>query len=321
MDIDAAATQCREVIDLLNEAVVADRTFFEDLLVGLLAGGHVLIEDVPGTGKTLTARSTATVLGLSFSRVQLTPDLLPADVMGSQVFNQRDREFEFRQGPIFANVVLADELNRAPPKTQSALLEAMEERQVTIEGDTHPLPSPFFVIATQNPIEESGTFELPEAQKDRFLIKTRLGYPDRDGERTILDRRLARDAATPSVEKLLESGTVESLREVPETVTVEGDLREFMLDLTRETRSHHHVRTGVSPRGTQRLLEASRAFAVIEGRDYVVPDDIIRMAEPVLAHRLVLTPEATVQEVEKREIVREIVKDTPVPTVQADATA
>jgi MoxR-like ATPase len=317
MNVAEASDRCTAVVDALSEAIVADRTFFEDLLVGLLAGGHVLIEDVPGTGKTLTARSAATVLGLTFSRIQLTPDLLPADVTGTQVFDQRDRVFEFRKGPVFANVVLADELNRAPPKTQAALLEAMEEGQVTVEGETHALPDPFFMIATQNPVEQSGTFELPEAQKDRFLVKTRLGYPDRDGEREILERRLSRSAAIPSVERLLDGGEVLELRETPESVTVESDLVEFVLDIARRTRSEPQVRTGVSPRGTQRLLEASRAYATIEGRDYVVPDDVTRVAQPVLAHRLVLTPEAAVQEVEKRDVIRDLLEDVPVPTIEA----
>lgn len=317
MDIAEASDHCNAVIDTLNEAVVADRSFFEDLLVSLLASGHVLIEDVPGTGKTLTARSTATALGLSFSRIQLTPDLLPADVTGTQVFDQRDRVFEFREGPLFANLVLADEINRAPPKTQAALLEAMEEKQVTVEGTTHELPEPFFIIATQNPVEQSGTFELPEAQKDRFLIKTGLGYPERDGERTILERRLDRDASTPSVDGHLDTQTVLELRTVPEQVRVEEDLVDFVLDVARKTRSKHQVATGVSPRGTQRLLEASLAYAVIEGREYVVPDDVVRVAEPVLAHRLVLTPEAAVQEVRKEEIIRDVLAETPVPTVTA----
>jgi MoxR-like ATPase len=257
MNVSDASERCREIVDAMDEVVVANRSFFEDLLVGLLAGGHVLIEDVPGTGKTLTARSMATTLGLSFSRIQLTPDLLPADVTGTQVYDQRDQVFEFREGPIFANVVLADELNRAPPKTQAALLEAMEEGQVTVEGDTHDLPEPFFVIATQNPVEQSGTFELPEAQKDRFLLKTKLGYPEREGERMLLERRLARDTPTPSASRLLESDEVHGLGAATETVRVDGDLLDFVLDIVRATRSEHRVRTGVSPRGTQRFLEAS----------------------------------------------------------------
>jgi MoxR-like ATPase len=317
MDVSEASDHCSRVIETLDEAVVADRAFFEDLLVALLAGGHALIEDVPGTGKTLTARSTATALGLSFSRVQLTPDLLPADVTGTQVFDQREQTFEFREGPLFANVVLADEINRAPPKTQAALLEAMEERQVTVEGTTHDLPEPCFIVATQNPVEQSGTFELPEAQKDRFLVKTGLGYPERDGERTILERRLARTATAPSVEPLLDAETVLRLREAVESVRVEGDLLEFVLDIARGTRSHHQVATGVSPRGTERLLEASRAYAVVRGREYVVPDDVTRVAEPVLAHRLVLTSEAAVQEVPEADVLADVLDETPVPTVSA----
>jgi MoxR-like ATPase len=318
MEIGDVSSRCGSVIDTLDEAIVAERSFFEDLLVGLVAQGHVLIEDVPGTGKTLTARSVSTVLGLSFSRVQLTPDLLPADIIGSQVFNQQDQTFEFREGPLFANVVLADEINRAPPKTQSALLEAMEEGQVTVEGETHDLPDPFFVIATQNPVEETGTFELPEAQKDRFLVKTEIGYPDRAGERTILDRRLSREKVSPSVNPLLDPEEVHELRRASESVSVVDDLVEYVLDIARKTRSKHQVQTGVSPRGTQRLLEASRANAVIRGRGYVVPDDITRVAVPVLAHRLVLTPDAAVQDVDKRDIIEEIVENIPVPTIDTD---
>ncbi|WP_049901138.1 AAA family ATPase [Halococcus agarilyticus] len=317
MAVADASERCQRVVETMSDAIVADEVFFEDLLVGLLAGGHVLIEDVPGTGKTLTARSMATVLGLSFSRVQLTPDLLPADVTGTQVFDQRERAFEFREGPLFANVVLADELNRAPPKTQAALLEAMEEGQVTVEGETHPLATPFFVVATQNPVEQSGTFELPEAQKDRFLLKTSLGYPERDGERSLLERRLDRDAAAPSVDRFLDPDAVRELRDVTETVSVDPDIVDFMLDIARGTRSDRRVRTGVSPRGTQRLLEATRARAVLEGREYVVPDDVTRVAGPVMAHRLVLTPEAEVREVDKDEVLHDVVDGVPVPTVEA----
>src|SRR6056297_2183595 len=212
MDVREANEQCESVLDAIGNAVVADREFLETVLLGVMASGHVLLEDVPGTGKTLTARSFATALGLSFSRIQFTPDLLPNDVTGTHVFNEQSREFEFNAGPIFANIVLADEINRASPKTQAALLEAMEEGQVTVDGDTHELPKPFFVIATQNPVEQEGTFPLPEAQRDRFAVKTSLGYPDEEGELELLVRRAARERQSPSVERVLSTERVRDLR-------------------------------------------------------------------------------------------------------------
>src|SRR6056297_1097767 len=220
MDVTQAHEECETVLETIGEAVIADRRFFEDILVGVIGRGHVLLEDVPGTGKTLTARSVATALGLSFSRVQFTPDLLPADVTGTNIYDERDGVFEFAEGPIFANVVLADEINRAPPKTQAALLEAMEEGQVTVDGETHPLPEPFFVMATQNPVEQEGTFSLPEAQLDRFMVKSSMGYPDREGELDLLDRRADRTAQSPSVSSVLDHQRVTALQEIPETVTV-----------------------------------------------------------------------------------------------------
>jgi len=315
MDVAAAGDTCREVVTALGESIVADKRFFEDLLIGYLGRGHVLIEDVPGTGKTLTARSLATILGLSFSRVQLTPDLLPADITGTQVFDERDRSFEFRKGPLFANVVLADELNRAPPKSQAALLEAMEEEQVTSEGERYPLPDPFVVLATQNPVDQEGTFELPAAQQDRFLVKTSVGYPDADGEQTLLRRRLDRAETHPSVDPLLGDETARDLRTAPEAVAVDDTLLEYVAAIARATREDRRVAAGVSPRGTQRFLEAARAFAVIEGRDYLVPDDVVRVAEPVLAHRLVLTPEAAVRETSPAAIIESAVDGVPVPNV------
>jgi MoxR-like ATPase len=315
MDHEQATRDCNAVIDSVSEAVISDREFLETVLMGLLARGHVLLEDVPGTGKTLTARSMANALGLTFSRIQFTPDLLPSDVTGTYVFNEQDREFEFRAGPIFENVVLADEINRAPPKTQSALLEAMEERQVTVDGDTHELPEPFFVIATQNPVEQEGTFALPEAQVDRFMVKTSLGYPDYEGELSLLKRRDGRQARSPGVETVLSKDAVLGLQEVPESIRVDEDLMEYALDITRETRLDHRVSIGVSPRGSQRLFEAARARAVIDGESFVAPDTIKQVAEPVLAHRLVLTADAQVNDVDKATIIEEILDETPVPTV------
>jgi MoxR-like ATPase len=315
MDIPAASDACTSVLDAVGGAVIAERRFLETVLTGVVAKGHVLLEDVPGTGKTLTARSLATALGLSFSRVQFTPDLLPSDVTGSNVYNERDRSFEFREGPVFANVVLADEINRAPPKTQAAMLEAMEEEQVTVDGTTYPLPDPFFVIATQNPVEQEGTFPLPEAQVDRFAVKAAVGYPDEDGEVELLRRRADRRARSPGVEAVLDGTAVTALRETPEDVRVDADLLRYMARLTRATREDRRVQVGVSPRGTQRLFEVSRAHAVVQGREYVTPDDVKRVAEPVLAHRLVLTPDATVDDVAKADVVGTVLDGTPVPTV------
>ena len=314
-DVADAGARCGAVLDAVERAVVADREFLETVLLGVLARGHVLLEDVPGTGKTLTARSVATALGLSFSRVQFTPDLLPADVTGTHVFDERDRTFEFAEGPIFANVVLADEINRAPPKTQSALLEAMEERQVTADGDTYELPDPFFVIATQNPVESEGTFALPEAQVDRFAVKTSVGYPSYEGEAELLRRRASREDRSPSVERVLSTDEVRALQRVPETVRVDEDLIRYILDVCRATRRDPRVAVGVSPRGTQRLFEVARARAVVEGRAYVTPDHVKTVARPVLAHRLVLTADARVNDVKKSAVVESALDDVAVPTL------
>jgi MoxR-like ATPase len=314
-DVADAGARCGAVLDAVERAVVADREFLETVLLGVLARGHVLLEDVPGTGKTLTARSVATALGLSFSRVQFTPDLLPADVTGTHVFDERDRTFEFTEGPIFANVVLADEINRAPPKTQSALLEAMEERQVTADGDTYELPDPFFVIATQNPVEQEGTFALPEAQVDRFAVKTSVGYPSYEGEAELLRRRASREDRSPSVERVLSTDEVRALQRVPETVRVDEDLIRYILDVCRATRRDPRVAVGVSPRGTQRLFEVARARAVVEARAYVTPDHVKTVARPVLAHRLVLTADARVNDVKKSAVVESALDDVAVPTL------
>ena len=318
LSVSEAKEQCDEVIAEVESAVIADREFLETVMLGVLSRGHVLLEDVPGTGKTLTARSFASALGLSFSRVQFTPDLLPNDVIGTNIFNEQRREFEFNEGPIFANIVLADEINRAPPKTQAAMLEAMEELQVTVEGETRQLPRPFFVIATQNPVEQEGTFPLPEAQVDRFMAKTSLGYPDHEGGVEILRRRAGRTDRAPSVSPVMDTEEeVSALQQVSETVRVDDDMLAYLDEVTRMTREDHRVRVGVSPRGTQRLFEATRARAVLEGREYATPDDVKNIAEAVLAHRLVLTAEAQVNDVDKAAVVQEVLDEVPVPTVQA----
>jgi len=313
--VDEAAAESSAVLDAVHDAVIADREFLRTVLLGVLARGHVLLEDVPGTGKTLTARSVATALGLSFNRIQFTPDLLPSDITGTHVYDETDGTFEFNEGPIFANVVLADEINRAPPKTQAALLEAMEEGQVTVDGDTHDLPEPFFVIATQNPVEQEGTFELPEAQRDRFVVKTEMGYPGRGGELQLLKRRSNRHDQAPTVDTVVDGADVPDLQAVPETVTVDDKIRGYIVDLCRETRSDPRVEVGVSPRGVQRLFEAARAHSVLAGRDFVAPDDVKRVVHPVLAHRLVLTTEASVNGVEKTAVVDDVLNRVEVPAM------
>jgi MoxR-like ATPase len=314
MDVTTAGSLGEEVLEEVSTAVVADEDVLRTILTAVVARGHVLLEDVPGTGKTLTARSFATALGLSFNRIQFTPDLLPTDVTGTYVFDEREREFEFNSGPVFANVVLADEINRASPKTQAALLEAMEEGQVTVDGTTHDLPDPFVVIATQNPVEQGeGTFPLPEAQKDRFLVKTGLGYPDEAGERSLLDRREARDTPTPSAGRVLIRDDVLLLQRVPERLRVADDVKAYLVDLVRATREDPRVSVGVSPRGCQRLFEVCRARAALDGREYATPDDVKAVAPSVVTHRLVLTPDATVEDTTRADVVADLLKQVTVP--------
>jgi MoxR-like ATPase len=315
MDIAEASATTDALLDELASAVITDRDFLETALMGFVARGHVLLEDVPGTGKTLTARSVAGALGLSFSRVQFTPDLLPSDVTGTHVYDESTGEFDFSAGPIFANVVLADEINRAPPKTQSALLEAMEERQATVDGTTYELPDPFFVIATQNPVDMEGTFELPEAQVDRFLVKASMGYPDDEGELELLRRRRGRSAMSPSVDAVLDDESASTIRETPESVTVDDDILQYEATLARATRDHDAVSVGVSPRGTQRLFEAARARAAMVGREYVTPEDVTRVAHPAMAHRLVLTADARIDGRPKHGIIDDVLDSVAVPTV------
>ena len=313
MDVTDASEVCAGVVDAVEEAVVADRRVLETVLTGVLSRGHVLLEDVPGTGKTLTAQSFATALGLSFNRIQFTPDLLPGDITGSHIYREEQGEFEFAEGPVFANVVLADEINRAPPKTQAALLEAMSEGQVSADGTTYQLPEPFFVIATQNPVEQEGTFALPEAQRDRFILKTELGYPDHEGARTIIDRRADRTSRTPEPRAVVDGDDVPALQQVPERVRVDEGLRDYVIELGHATREDDRVDVGVSPRGVQRLFEASRARAIIEGRDYVVPDDVKAVVHEAFRHRLVLTSEATVRDVSRADVLDRV----EVPAVAA----
>jgi MoxR-like ATPase len=319
LSAEKASSYVNSVIDRISKAVITDQLFLETILTGLLARGHVLIEDVPGTGKTLTAVVLADALGLEYNRIQFTPDLLPSDITGTNIFNEQTGEFSFQQGPIFANIVLADEINRAPPKTQSALLEAMDEKQVTVDGDTYELPKPFFVVATQNPVEQEGTFSLPEAQRDRFIFKTSMGYPSRDGELELIDRRSNRQTTMPSIDAIVEPSQVRTLRQTPEYVSMDGKVREYLVDIARQTREDDRVEVGVSPRGVQRFYEAARARAIITGRSYVAPDDIKTIAPAVITHRLVLTSEAAIQDVNTAAVVNDILNSIDVPAAQDEA--
>ncbi|WP_049929164.1 AAA family ATPase [Halopiger goleimassiliensis] len=315
LTVASASERCDEVISRIGDAVITDREFLEHVLTATLARGHVLLEDVPGTGKTLTALTLAQALGLEFSRIQFTPDLLPSDITGSHVFNEQRGEFEFTPGPVFANVVLADEINRAPPKTQAALLEAMDEGQVTVDGETRDLPDPFLVIATQNPVEQEGTFELPEAQRDRFMVKSSIGYPEKAGELELIERRSRRETKMPSVDPVLDGEGVRRLQRVPEGVTMDRAVREYLVDLARATRRDDRVDIGISPRGIQRYYEAARARAVIAGREYVAPDDVKRIAEPLMQHRLVLTTDARIDGVDGATVVGDVLNRVEVPAV------
>ncbi|MEN3010033.1 MAG: MoxR family ATPase [Candidatus Bipolaricaulaceae bacterium] len=287
------------------------------ILAAILAGGHVLIEDYPGLAKTLAARLLAQALGLSFRRVQFTPDLLPADILGTHIFRREEGRFVFQPGPIFTQILLADEINRATPKTQAALLEAMQENQATVEGNTYPLPQPFVVLATQNPIEYEGTFPLPEAQVDRFLIRVRFGYPSPEEEVEILQRRIARKREEVAVRAVTSPAEVLALRQALEEVFVEPGLLRYMAEVVARTRRHSALALGASPRGTLALLKMSRAWAALHGRDFVLPDDIKAVAVPALAHRLLLAPELWTREVRPEEVVLEILAGVPVPKVPA----
>jgi MoxR-like ATPase len=315
------AANARVVLDEVERAVVGKRDRLELVLAGILADGHVLLEDVPGLAKTLTARSFATVTGLRFARVQFTPDLLPSDVTGSSIWNQRDTAFEFRPGPVFANILLADEINRAPPKTQAALLEAMQERQVSIDGTTHPLEPPFLVLATQNPIEYEGTYPLPEAQLDRFVLRTGFGYPAADDEWEMLERRLDRRVDEVELREVVDRPTLLAMQRVVEEVHVDESVGRYVVDLVAATRRSPSVSVGSSPRGSLALLKLARCRAALGGRDFVTPDDVKSVAVPALAHRLVLRPELWVQRRSGEDVVREILDEVRTPsTVVADAT-
>jgi MoxR-like ATPase len=314
--IEELAEVSERILAEVERAVVGKRGALELVLIGILADGHVLLEDFPGLAKTLIARAYARVTGLQFARVQFTPDLMPADVTGSSIYNQQHGDFEFRPGPIFANLLLADEINRAPPKTQAALLEAMQERQVTIEGATRVLEPPFLVLATQNPIEYEGTYPLPEAQLDRFLLRIGVGYPSRDHEWEVLERRLARKEEEVRLEPVTERETLLEMQRAVEEVQVEETIGYYMVDLVAATRTAPGVQVGASPRGSLALLKLSRCRAALAGRDFVTPDDVKDVAVPALAHRLALRPELWVQRLRSDDIVSELLDQVPTPAVE-----
>jgi len=296
----------------LEKVIVGKRQSIETIVVGLLCQGHILIEDVPGVGKTVLARSLAKSLGCSFNRLQFTPDMLPSDVTGVSIYDQSKRVFEFRPGPVFAQIVLVDEINRATPKTQAALLESMEEKQVTVDGITHPLPNPFMVLATQNPIEYEGTFPLPEAQLDRFLLRVRMGYPNQMDEIEILDRQQLQHP----IESLEAVIAVEELQEVIKEIKkiyVSKPIKRYLVDLVNRTRQSSDVYLGASPRGSLALFRTGQAVAALAGRDFVLPDDIKSLAVPVLAHRVIVGPAARLKELTAEKIVEEILETLPVP--------
>ena len=316
LSIDEVGALSSRVLDEVERAIVGKRNALELILLGVLADGHVLLEDYPGLAKTLIARSFAQATTLQFSRIQFTPDLMPSDVTGSSIFNQRNAEFEFRAGPIFTNLLLADEINRAPPKTQAALLEAMQERQVTIEGTTHPLDRPFIVLATQNPIEYEGTYPLPEAQLDRFILRLGVGYPEREDEWQVLVRRIEREVDEIELQPVVDAETLLAMQRALEQVHVSELVGLYMVDLVGATRTSSRVQVGSSPRGTLALLKLARGKAALQGRDFVTPDDVKAVAVPALAHRLTLRPELWVQRVSGEDLVREALDTVPTPPAE-----
>jgi len=308
-----AAELGNAVLDEVEKAIVGKREPLTMVLAAVLAKGHVLLEDFPGLGKTLAARSMARALGLDFGRAQFTPDLLPADLTGSFLYNQKDGTFDFRSGPLFTGLLLADEINRTPPKTQAALLEAMQERQVTVEGETFPLPDPFHVLATANPIEYEGTYPLPEAQLDRFLLRVSFGYPSSGEEYDVLARRLERRREEVDLDEVTDAAGLRGMQAAVETVRVDESVGRYCVDLATATRTHPDVLTGASPRGSLGLVLTARAFAVLRGRDYVIPEDVKVVARSVLAHRVTIKPELWMTEASGRSVVDSVLKEVPTP--------
>ncbi len=317
MTISDAGQRCQQVVDAVGTVMVGKRDALELVLAGILAGGHILLEDLPGLGKTLTARTFAQALGVEFRRLQFTPDLLPADVTGSLLYDQRSHDFTFRRGPVFTNLLLADEINRTPPKTQAALLEAMQEKQVSVEGTTYPLPTPFHVLATANPIEYEGTYPLPEAQLDRFLLRVSFGYPEAGEEFDVLQRRMARRREEATAAQVVDGPALLAMQAALEDVVVEDSIGHYLIEIVRATRADERVLVGASPRGSLALLLLARAKAVLAGRDFVVPEDVKDLAVPALAHRITLRPEMWLQRIEPDRVVLDAVAGVAVPATGA----
>ncbi|MGB8209637.1 MAG: MoxR family ATPase [Mycobacterium sp.] len=315
MPAEVTTARCEAVLDEIERVVVGKRAALTLILTTVLARGHVLIEDLPGLGKTLIARSFAAALGLDFTRVQFTPDLLPADLLGSTVYDMQSGRFEFRPGPIFTNLLLADEINRTPPKTQAALLEAMAERQVSIDGETHRLPMPFIVLATDNPIEYEGTYPLPEAQLDRFAIRLELRYLSERDETSMLRRRLDRGSTEPTVTQVVDAHDLLAMRESVEQVSVHEDVLHYVVSLAAASRHHPQVAVGASPRAEIDLVQLARARALLLGRDYVIPEDIKALAVPAVAHRITLRPEMWVRKIQGSDVVEDLLRRLPVPRI------
>ena len=314
--VNVAADRAQAVVTELENVIVGKREPLRMIILAILARGHVLIEDLPGLGKTLIARSFAAALGLEFRRVQFTPDLLPADLLGSSLYDMPTGKFVFRPGPIFTNLLLADEINRTPPKTQSALLEAMAEGQTSIDGETRRLPDPFIVLATDNPIEFEGTYPLPEAQLDRFALRVKIGYLDEPGEMEMLRRRLDRGSTPPVVRQVVDAGDVDAMREAVETVSVHDDVLRYVVAIAGATRNHPQVEVGASPRAELDLVQLARARALLEGRDYATPEDVKALAIPAFAHRISLNPEMWVRRVNTGHVLSELIARVPVPRTQ-----
>jgi len=313
VDVAKVSQQCQMMINQIEKVIVGKRTVLEDLLIGILSNGHVLIEDVPGLAKTLIARSFASIMNLGFSRIQFTPDLLPGDITGSNIFNRAQNTFEFAQGPIFSHIVLADEINRASPKTQSALLEAMQETQVTIEGKRHALDHPFVVFATQNPIEFEGTYPLPEAQLDRFIMKMGVGYPEKDAEIEILMRRQERKSDEVDLNAVVDREEVIEMQQAVEQVYMSPEIAAYIVEIVGATRADTRVQLGASPRGSLALFKLARSTAALDGRDFVTPEDVKRIAKQGLSHRIMLKPEVWMRDIPEADIISDILQRVPVP--------
>jgi len=314
--ISQVSSTCKKLIDEVGTVVVGKKDMLKFVILGILTSGHILFEDYPGLAKTLTAKTFSSVMGCKFTRVQFTPDLLPADITGTYVYSQKTGDFKLIKGPIFTNVLLADEINRAPPKTQAALLEAMQEGQTTLEGETYTLEKPFLVLATQNPIEYEGTYPLPEAQIDRFLMRLGVGYPDESEEQEILKRMEHGNIHDIEVKKVVGPADILSMQKTIQNVYIDNDLQKYIVKIVQSTRSASRVEVGISPRGSIALFKLAKAHAAFFGRDYVVPDDVKNVLIPALSHRLILKAEARVQGLKSESVITEIVNKIPVPTVE-----